>query len=337
MGRGLLEEGPMNARMRTLMALAVALAPMGGCIDGTDGGETTAAAELGGGAHCYLVAGDRLGMVAVDRLASLLTAAIGPEGFLAVADSDLVFLAPGQNILHGKPAVRDYLQAVDPEGATRFAWGLTRADVGASGRFGYTFGWTTVTTTAVDGTETTTHGKYANLWRRGGGGWRLIAHARTRDVAIEVTPAPPDFPLFPDSGFRCLVPEAPSAALAAELDADRDFAALSMASGEADAFGSYAAADAVLLGAGLPLIIGPADIAALYADDPPEDTLDWAPVGGAVASTGELGYTVGEAVYTDSEPGGDTRYYSKYVTIWEKQADGAWRYIADVGSSRPAP
>jgi len=30
-------------------------------------------------------------------------------------------------------------------------------------------------------------------------------------------------------------------------------------------------------------------------------------------------------------------FYSKYLTIWQKQNTGEWRFVADEGNSRPAP
>lgn len=288
--------------------------------------------------RCYQVARDRRDMLALDAHHAALSEKRGAAGFLSLADDKLLFMAPGENILRGRRAARDYFERTDPNDLTRVRWEASRADVGASGDLGYTFGWTTVTTTAADGSVAVTHGKYTNVWKRGGRNrWSLIAHARTRGVAIEVTPAPADFPLFPDNGRRCVVPQNPRAALAGEFAADTAFAALSMSVSEEEAFFSYAAPDAVLLGAGLPFVIGPAAIGALYAGDPPEDTLDWAPVDGAVASTGDLGFTVGEATITDGEPTGDTLYYSKYLTLWQKQDDGEWLYIGDIGSARPAP
>jgi ketosteroid isomerase-like protein len=286
--------------------------------------------------RCYCVEDAQRELLAFDAQLAADSQARGAMGFLAAADQSLIFMAPGENILHGRKAARDYFTRSDPSDATRMHWQPSRVDVGASGEFGYTFGWTTLTTTAADGTLTVTHGKYANVWRRKGRNWRLIAHGRTRGLAVEPTPAPADFPLLLASR-RCLTPQKPKQALAGAFAADTAFAALSMAVSEQEAFFSYAAPDAVLLGAGLPLVIGPAAIGALYAGDPPEDTLDWEPVDGAAAATGDLAFTVGEAVITDGEPTGDALYYSKYLTIWQKQDDGEWLYVADIGSARPAP
>jgi ketosteroid isomerase-like protein len=30
-------------------------------------------------------------------------------------------------------------------------------------------------------------------------------------------------------------------------------------------------------------------------------------------------------------------YYSKYLTVWKRQPDGAWKFVADGGNERPGP
>ena len=51
----------------------------------------------------------------------------------------------------------------------------------------------------------------------------------------------------------------------------------------------------------------------------------WAPIASAVR--GDLGYTVGKAVFTAPDGG----WRSTYVTIWKKQPDGAWKVLFDTG------
>ena len=55
--------------------------------------------------------------------------------------------------------------------------------------------------------------------------------------------------------------------------------------------------------------------------------LEWAPL--ASGLNGSLGYTVGKATFTASE--GGERRLTTYVTIWRKQADGAWKALFDTG------
>jgi ketosteroid isomerase-like protein len=52
------------------------------------------------------------------------------------------------------------------------------------------------------------------------------------------------------------------------------------------------------------------------------------------AASGDLGFTVGEATFDFGQFG---TFYSKYLTVWQKQDTGEWRYVADLGNNRPAP
>jgi ketosteroid isomerase-like protein len=55
--------------------------------------------------------------------------------------------------------------------------------------------------------------------------------------------------------------------------------------------------------------------------------LAWAPI--ASGQAGALGYTVGKATYTGATPAAGWR--TSYVTIWRRQADGAWKVLFDTG------
>jgi len=62
----------------------------------------------------------------------------------------------------------------------------------------------------------------------------------------------------------------------------------------------------------------------------------WGPVLWAGSDDGDLGFTVGEATIAGVGPQGRDTSYSKYLTIWRRQADGSYRFITDGGNSRPA-
>jgi ketosteroid isomerase-like protein len=53
--------------------------------------------------------------------------------------------------------------------------------------------------------------------------------------------------------------------------------------------------------------------------------VEWATIASAVR--GDIDYTVGKATYTGKEDS----WLSTYVTIWKKQADGAWKVLFDTG------
>lgn len=92
-------------------------------------------------------------------------------------------------------------------------------------------------------------------------------------------------------------------------------------SGVADAFAAYVAPDGAQGGGNLVTwAFGPEAIRAAWAGVAP--TFTWAPELGDVATSGDLGFTVGY-VYS----GGVA--FSKYFTVWQKQPNGVWRYIVD--------
>jgi ketosteroid isomerase-like protein len=251
----------------------------------------------------------------------VLLAAVGDRAALLEADrahrafaDDAMYLHPGARLVQGSSAIRRLLDgAAEPEPAT---WTPEFADVSDDGTLGYTYGWTQL------GDQ---RGKYLACWRkRSNGPWRISAYARTKLAPGLTAPAT-------DAG-------GPAAALRGPADsrelksADSAFAALSVAHGAQAAFVGFAAREAVLLGPpGAPMTHGRDAIGAAFAGFPAGAVLEWAPVWADVADSGDLGCTVGEA----SVPA--RKSYSKYLTVWKRQADGTWKFVADAGNARPAP
>lgn len=70
--------------------------------------------------------------------------------------------------------------------------------------------------------------------------------------------------------------------------------------------------------------------------DPKGPSLTWAPIRGDVIGAGDVGYTVGRSLFTTTGTDGKiTERPGEYLTIWRKQADGAWKVVFDTGSSLP--
>ena len=61
--------------------------------------------------------------------------------------------------------------------------------------------------------------------------------------------------------------------------------------------------------------------------------ISWEPRDGAVAQSGDLGFTWGDWTYH----GKDTTVYGNYITVWSKQADGTWKMRLDGGNETPGP
>jgi ketosteroid isomerase-like protein len=71
---------------------------------------------------------------------------------------------------------------------------------------------------------------------------------------------------------------------------------------------------------------------------PEGTTLTWTPVKAEMASSGDLGYTYGNYVFTSkNKEGKSVANFGKYTSIWRKQKDGQWKVIVDMGNSSPDP
>lgn len=105
--------------------------------------------------------------------------------------------------------------------------------------------------------------------------------------------------------------------------AERRFAADAAALGVSPAFRAHVAPDAVL--------ISPAPRPAVpelaTQTDPPGSKLEWQPEAGAIASSGDLGFTTGPYIMRQ----GDRAAHGQYFTIWRRGADKTWRWMIDSG------
>ena len=189
------------------------------------------------------------------------------------------------------------------------------------GDFGASHGYVDVTPTAAPARE----GTYIAGWCREDGRWRLAGLMVTGLGPADRTVLGPD---------RIELDPLPATGPAASMiQADRDFSALAGREGAPAAFRAYAAAEAVVLGPGGPAR-GPDAVAAAIGRGPPADWR-WQPVAARIAGSGDLGFTVGQAVI-QPKTGGDP-ILSKYLTVWRRQADGGMRFLTDGGNPRPRP
>jgi hypothetical protein len=115
------------------------------------------------------------------------------------------------------------------------------------------------------------------------------------------------------------------------LVVDAAFSAASVSIGTGPAFEQFAAPNAIAVSG--ELVFGPSAIGEAFATGP-NDVVSWVPRFGDVAASGDLGFTVGEASFDFAE---SPDFFSKYLTVWQKQNTGEWEFVADLGNSRPAP
>jgi ketosteroid isomerase-like protein len=114
------------------------------------------------------------------------------------------------------------------------------------------------------------------------------------------------------------------------IEADKAFSAMSVEKGMKNAFLEYIDSNGVLLKPNRYPIIGADAIDYLIQMDDSSYTLEWQPKFGAVAASGELGYTYG--LYALKPKAKDTTIYGTYISIWKKQSDGSWKFVLDSGN-----
>ncbi|MEP7236450.1 MAG: hypothetical protein ABI685_01240 [Ferruginibacter sp.] len=114
------------------------------------------------------------------------------------------------------------------------------------------------------------------------------------------------------------------------MDTDREFSKMSEEKGMKTAFIEYLDSNGVLLRPNRLPIAGADAIDFLIQQNDTDFTLTWEPRNGAIAKSGELGYTYG--VYALRPSKKDTVIYGTYVSIWKKDRDGTWKYVLDSGN-----
>jgi ketosteroid isomerase-like protein len=115
------------------------------------------------------------------------------------------------------------------------------------------------------------------------------------------------------------------------LKTDIDFSKMSEISGMHKAFLAYFAdSGAMLRDNDYPLVSKDSLISLFSKRSDTTFTLSWKPVYEKIAMSGELGYTYGYYKRTIKTSGAISR--GTYLTIWEKQKDGKWKFVMDTGT-----
>ena len=124
---------------------------------------------------------------------------------------------------------------------------------------------------------------------------------------------------------------------AALMKTDADFSDVAQRRGIGEAFAAYAAENATMMPMGENPAVGRAAIRKEFEGMSAEARLVWKPFAADVSRSGDLGYTLGTYEYRAPGPDGKTAtHYGKYCTVWKKQPDGSWKWVADIGNMSPA-
>jgi ketosteroid isomerase-like protein len=238
--------------------------------------------------------------------------------FLEVLAEDSVVFAPGpvpgRATWEGRP-VRPSL----------LSWYPVVADVSLAGDLGYTTGPWELRPKGKDDTNVI-HGFYTTFWRKqADGSFKLLF-----DGGIS-SPAPPPGAVEVKIGkaVPAKVENPPqvdeSRGKYTLLSADRAFAKAAGARGTAAAYADFLADDSRLHREGAIPVTSKSKILEALKTQPAK--MIWAPVQARIASSGDLGYSLG------NETIGTQQGY--YLRIWKKQADDSWRVVLDLFTPQP--
>ena len=115
------------------------------------------------------------------------------------------------------------------------------------------------------------------------------------------------------------------------IKTDRDFSAMSVKDGMHKAFLFYIADSGVLLRNNSYPLGSRQTLASLFENNSDiAFILAWEPVFEKVSESGDMGYTFGIFTRKSKESGKISK--GTYVTIWEKQKDGSWKFALDTGT-----
>jgi ketosteroid isomerase-like protein len=250
------------------------------------------------------------------------------SGLTAMFADDVVIPMPPGQFVDGKTTVAAALRANAENLTSRTDWAPVRGGVSADGQHGFTFGYMTIH--RQDGSDLPL--KYLSYWVKRPEGWRVVAFKRSRASAA----APSVTSIAPALPARLVEPTADPQRLARakeSLDAaERAFSRDAQVVGIGRAFAQHGSADAINLGPpdAPGFVIGSEKIAHLVGEGVPEGTspVSWAPERVIVASSGDLGVTIGWIVPNTPSP--DRPAKNPFFTVWRRETTSApWRYIAE--------
>ena len=122
------------------------------------------------------------------------------------------------------------------------------------------------------------------------------------------------------------------------LNTDKQFAKMSVEQGSAEAFKHFLVKDAIGMAPNQHPVFGREN---LYAEMQPGQggyILDWEPQRAEVSSSEDMGWSWGTYTLTGKDDRGVEQIsYGKYLNIWERQDDGQWRVVVDMGNPSPTP
>ncbi len=270
-------------------------------------------------------------LLAADRAFSAASAKTDlVSGLSAMFAPDVAMPIPGGRFALSASEAVEALRANPDNLRSRVEWVAVRGGVSADGQQGYTWGYMTLW--KADGTAVPL--KYLAYWIQRPEGWRVAAYKRR--------PRPPG-----DVSLAAVAPSLPPARIAPSTDAaaieryrasldatERAFSAEAKIVGLGVAFARYGRPDAVNMGGAddAAFVVGSEAIGLTVSGGKPSEasTLVWAPDRTIVATSGDLGVTIG--LIRETAPATDPKAPTvfPFFTVWQRAStNDPWRYVAE--------
>jgi hypothetical protein len=239
--------------------------------------------------------------------------------------ADDVFLSAYGAFHPGRDSAIARLRAVPENLTARLEWAPIRAGISGDGQHGFTYGFMTL----VRADSTKLPLKYLAYWVRRPDGWKVAAYRRGPRAEGAFSTAMRE-PSIPEKAVAIIRDAAIVARHAKALgDAERDFSTLAGKIGLGPAFTQNSAPDAMNMGGAqaADFLYGPQAIGeGVGAGDTGPSKLTWGPDTVLVASSGDLGVTIG---HINAPPDGNqpARRFP-FFTVWKK-VGGVWKFVAE--------
>ena len=113
------------------------------------------------------------------------------DTWVAFYSDDAVVLPPNAETATTKEDIRKTITDLLALPGLSVSWQTTKAEASRSGDLAYTYGTYILTSNSANGTPTTDHGKYSEVWKKQvDGSWKCGVDMWSSDLALAPAPAP---------------------------------------------------------------------------------------------------------------------------------------------------
>lgn len=248
-------------------------------------------------------------------------------GLSAMFAANVAMPVPGGRFASGLEEARAALRAGPDSTGSTIEWSPIGGGLSADGQHGFTFGYMT-----LKRGDSTVPLKYLAYWVKGAEGWRVAAYRRGLRAA-----GPGDTatfsPVLPERIGPVIADTARVAGFGRGVaQIERDFSDEAQRMGLKAAFTKYGRPDAVNMGGPVRpgFVVGAPAIGEAVSQGEPDSgsSVSWGPDRVLVASSGDLGVTIGMIRPNTRSQGGPAGF--PFFTVWRRNSPGEpWRYIAE--------